>query len=173
RLRQPRRRRSPHHHRARADPDSGRGRGHGGHRRHLPHQRLRVGDGSSRIEEDSRPRMAVQEQVHEPQEHRVAHLYHAQNPEEGLGPGGDDTMRALKRNTLLASVLALAALAIVIACNSNGDNPNHSDTIIQVLSVTPVSSDPTNTAVSDSATIMLKAIPRNPTATTFFNDVTF
>jgi hypothetical protein len=65
------------------------------------------------------------------------------------------------------------ALAAVMACGKVGDNPNHSDSIIEVLSVTPVSSDPTNTAVSDSTTMMLKAQPRNPSATTFFNDVTF
>jgi Thrombospondin type 3 repeat len=82
-------------------------------------------------------------------------------------------MVALKNNTLLASVLALVALAAVIACGEVGNNPNHSDTVIEVLSVSPVSSDPTNTAVSDSTTIMLKALPRNENATTFFNDVTF
>src|SRR4029450_910075 len=36
---------------------------------------------------------------------------------------------------------------------------------------TPVSSDPTNVAASDSTTMVLKAQPRNPNATTFFNDV--
>jgi len=82
-------------------------------------------------------------------------------------------MLALKRNSLLASVLALVTLVAVIACNQVGNNPDRSDTVIEVLSVTPVSSDPTNTAVSDSTTIMLKALPRNPDATTFFNDVTF
>jgi len=82
-------------------------------------------------------------------------------------------MLALKRNSLLASVLALVTLVAVIACNQVGNNPDNSDTIIEVLSVSPVSSDPNNTAVSDSTTIMLKALPRNPGATTFFNDVTF
>ena len=82
-------------------------------------------------------------------------------------------MLALKRNSLLASVLALFALAAVIACSSVGNNPDESDTVIEVLDVTPVSSDPTNTAVSDSTTITLKALPRNELATTFFNDVTF
>jgi hypothetical protein len=82
-------------------------------------------------------------------------------------------MSALKKNTLLAAVLALAALAAVIACGDLGNNPDHSDTIIEVVSTSPVSSDPTNTAVSDSTTIVLKALPRNEAATTFFNDVTF
>ena len=82
-------------------------------------------------------------------------------------------MLALKRNSLLASVLALFALAAVIACSSVGNNPDGSDTVIEVLEVTPVSSDPTNTAVDDSTTITLQALPRNPGATTFFNDVTF
>jgi len=82
-------------------------------------------------------------------------------------------MLVLRKNTLLASVLALVALVAVIACSSVSNNPDNSDTIIEVLSVSPVSSDPNNTAVSDSTTIMLKALPRNPDATTFFNDVTF
>lgn len=82
-------------------------------------------------------------------------------------------MLALKRNSLLASVLALFALAAVIACSSVGNNPDGSDTVIEVLEVTPVSSDPTNTAVDDSTTITLQALPRNELATTFFNDVTF
>jgi hypothetical protein len=82
-------------------------------------------------------------------------------------------MLALKKNTLLAAVLALVALAAVIACGEVGNNPDNSDTVIEVLSTTPVSSDPTNTAVSDTTTIMLKAQPRNENATTFFNDVTF
>lgn len=82
-------------------------------------------------------------------------------------------MLALKRNSLLASVLALVALAAVIACSSVGNNPDGSDTVIEVLEVTPVSSDPSDTAVSDSTTITLKAVPRNELATTFFNDVTF
>ena len=82
-------------------------------------------------------------------------------------------MLALKRNSLLALLLALVALAAVIACSSVGNNPDESDTVIEVLAVTPVSSDPTNTAVSDSTTITLKALPRNELATTFFNDVTF
>lgn len=82
-------------------------------------------------------------------------------------------MLALKRNSLLASVLALFALAAVIACSSVGNNPDGSDTVIEVLEVTPVSSDPTNTAVDDTTTITLQALPRNELATTFFNDVTF
>ena len=82
-------------------------------------------------------------------------------------------MLVLRKNTLLALVLALVALVAVIACSSVGNNPDQSDTLIEVLSVAPVSSDPTNTAVSDSTTIMLKALPRNPDATTYFNDVTF
>jgi hypothetical protein len=82
-------------------------------------------------------------------------------------------MLALNRHTLLGSLLAFVALVAVIACGELGNNPNHSDTIIEVVSVSPVSSDPTNSAVSDSTTMELKALPRNPGATTFFNDVTF
>ncbi len=82
-------------------------------------------------------------------------------------------MRALKNHIPLALVLALAALAAVIACNTVANNPDRSDTVIEVIAVTPVSSDPTNTAVSDSTTITVKAVPRNPNATTFFNDVSF
>lgn len=82
-------------------------------------------------------------------------------------------MLVLRKNTLLASVLALVALVAVIACSNVSNNPDNSDTIIEVLSVSPVSSDPNNTAVSDSTSIMVKALPRNPDATTFFNDVTF
>jgi len=82
-------------------------------------------------------------------------------------------MLALKRNSLLASVLALVALAAVIACSSVGNNPDGSDTVIEVLDVTPVSSDPTKGTVNDSTTITLMAIPRNDLATTFFNDVMF
>jgi hypothetical protein len=81
-------------------------------------------------------------------------------------------MPALKNSTLLASLLAVVALVAVIACGEVGNNPSHSDTVIEVTSVTPVSSDP-STTTSDSATISLKAVPRNPGATTFFNDVTF
>jgi len=82
-------------------------------------------------------------------------------------------MLALKRNSLLASVLALVTLVAVIACNQVGNNPDHSDTIIEVLDVTPVNSNPAATTVDDSTTIKLKAVPRNDLATTFFNDVTF
>ncbi len=83
-------------------------------------------------------------------------------------------MPALKRNTLLASVLALVALAAVIACNNVADNPGNSDTYVQVLSVTnPVVSNIAATTVDDAATLSLQAQPRNPGATTFFNDVTF
>jgi len=82
-------------------------------------------------------------------------------------------MLALKRNSLLASALALVALAAVIACSNVGNNPDSSDTVIEVLDVTPVSSDPTNTSVDDATTITLRAVPRNELATTFFNDVTF
>jgi len=82
-------------------------------------------------------------------------------------------MIVLKRNSLLASLLALVALAAVVACNEVGNNPDGSDTVIEVLDVTPVNSDPTAAAVSDSTTITLKALARNDQATTFFNDVTF
>jgi len=61
----------------------------------------------------------------------------------------------------------------VIACSQVGNNPDRSDTVIEVLSVTDVNSDPTATTVDDSTTITLKALPRNEQATTFFNDVTF
>jgi hypothetical protein len=80
-------------------------------------------------------------------------------------------MFALKRDVLRALVLASIALGAVIACNNVADNPTHSDSVIQVMSATPVSSDPTNAAVSDSTTMVLQAQPRNPGATTFFNDV--
>ncbi len=82
-------------------------------------------------------------------------------------------MPALKKNRLLASVLALVALAAVVACNNVADNPGNSDTFVEVLSATPVTSNTTATTVSDSTTLSLQAQPRNPNATTFFNDVTF
>src|SRR5262245_5776319 len=80
-------------------------------------------------------------------------------------------MFALKKDVLRALVLASIALGAVIACNNVADNPSHSDSVIQVVNATPVSSDPTNLAVSDSTTMLLQAQPRNPGATTFFNDV--
>ena len=82
-------------------------------------------------------------------------------------------MHASRKNSLLASVLALVALVAVIACNSVSNNPDRSDVLIEVLATPLVSSDPTNTAVSDSATITVQSVPRNPGATTVFNDVTF
>ena len=81
-------------------------------------------------------------------------------------------MFALKQDVLRALVLASLALGAVIACNDVANNPDNSDSVIEVLSATPVSSDPTNAAVSDSTTMVLQAQPRNPQATTFFNDVT-
>jgi hypothetical protein len=81
-------------------------------------------------------------------------------------------MLALKKDALRALVLALGALAVVLACNNAVDDPSQSATLIEVVSATPVSSDPTS-AVDDSTTMVLKAQPRNPSATTFFNDVTF
>jgi hypothetical protein len=80
-------------------------------------------------------------------------------------------MFALNRDGLRILVLASVALGAVIACNDVADNPDHSDSVIEVVSATPVSSDPTNVATSDSTTMVLKAQPRNPNATTFFNDV--
>jgi hypothetical protein len=80
-------------------------------------------------------------------------------------------MFALNRDGLRILVLASVALGAVIACNDVADNPDHSDSVIEVVSATPVSSDPTNVAASDSTTMVLKAQPRNPNATTFFNDV--
>jgi len=80
-------------------------------------------------------------------------------------------MFALKRDVLRALVLASVALGAVIACNDVAHNPDHSDSVIEVVSATPVSSDPTN-PVDDSTTMVLRAQPRNPSATTFFNDVT-
>jgi hypothetical protein len=80
-------------------------------------------------------------------------------------------MFAVNRDALRALVLASVALGAVIACNDVADNPDHSDSVIQVVSATPVSSDPTNTAASESTTMLLAAQPRNPGATTFFNDV--
>ena len=80
-------------------------------------------------------------------------------------------MFAVKRDTLRALILAAVALGAVIACNDVADNPDHSDSVIMVVSATPVSSDPTNAAVSDFTTMTLQAQPRNPGATTFFNDV--
>jgi hypothetical protein len=82
-------------------------------------------------------------------------------------------MHASRKNSLLASVLALVALVAVIACNSVSNNPDRSDVLIEVVAAPLVSSDPTNTAVSDSATITVQSVPRNPGATTVFNDVTF
>ncbi|HEV8336977.1 MAG TPA: thrombospondin type 3 repeat-containing protein [Candidatus Polarisedimenticolia bacterium] len=82
-------------------------------------------------------------------------------------------MHASRKNSLLASVLALVALVAVIACNSVSNNPDRSDVLIEVVSTPLVSSDPTNTAVSDSANITVQSVPRNPGATTVFNDVTF
>ncbi|HMC81736.1 MAG TPA: thrombospondin type 3 repeat-containing protein [Candidatus Polarisedimenticolia bacterium] len=82
-------------------------------------------------------------------------------------------MIALKRNSLLAAVLVVVALVAVIGCSKVGNNPDRSDSVIEVLDVSPVSSDPTNTAVSDSTTISLKVQSRNENATTFFNDVNF
>jgi len=82
-------------------------------------------------------------------------------------------MHASRKNSLLASVLALVALVAVIACNSVSNNPDRSDVLVEVVSAPLVSSDPTNTAVSDSATITVLSVPRNPGATTVFNDVTF
>src|SRR5262245_8559055 len=81
-------------------------------------------------------------------------------------------MFALKRDVLRALVLASLALGAVIACKHVANNPDNSDSVIEVVSATPVSSDPTNAAVSDSTTMVLQAQPRNPNATTFFNDVT-
>lgn len=81
-------------------------------------------------------------------------------------------MFAVKQDAIRALVLAAVALGAVIACNDVADNPDHSDSVIQVVSATPVSSDPTNAAASDSTTMVLAAQPRNPGATTFFNDVT-
>jgi len=81
-------------------------------------------------------------------------------------------MFAVKRDAVRALVLAAVALGAVVACNNVADNPDHSDSVIQVVSATPVSSDPTNAAVSDSTTMVLMAQPRNPNATSFFNDVT-
>ena len=81
-------------------------------------------------------------------------------------------MFALRRDVLRALVLASVALGAVIACNDVANNPDNSDSVIEVVSATPVSSDPTNAAVSDSTTMVLMAQPRNPNATTFFNDVT-
>jgi hypothetical protein len=80
-------------------------------------------------------------------------------------------MFALNRDGLRILVLALVALGAVIACNDVADDPDHSDSVIEVVSATPVSSDPTNVAQSDSTTLVLKAQPRNPNATSFFNDV--
>jgi hypothetical protein len=80
-------------------------------------------------------------------------------------------MFALNRDGLRILVLASVALGAVIACNDVADDPDHSDSVIEVVSATPVSSDPTNVATSDSTTMVLKAQPRNPNATTFFNDV--
>src|SRR4029450_12565968 len=80
-------------------------------------------------------------------------------------------MFALNRDGLRILVLASLALGAVIACNDVADDPDHSDSVIEVVSATPVSSDPTNVAASDSTTMVLKAQPRNPNATTFFNDV--
>jgi hypothetical protein len=80
-------------------------------------------------------------------------------------------MFALNRDGLRILVLASVALGAVIACNDVADDPGHSDSVIQVVSATPVSSDPTNVATSDSTTMVLKTQPRNPNATTFFNDV--
>jgi hypothetical protein len=81
-------------------------------------------------------------------------------------------MFAVKKDVLRALVLASIALGAVIACNNVADNPTHSDSVIQVMSASPVSSDPSNAAVSDTTTMVLQAQPRNPGATTFFNDVT-
>jgi hypothetical protein len=80
-------------------------------------------------------------------------------------------MFALNRDGLRILVLASVALGAVIACNDVADDPDHSDSVIEVVSATPVSSDPTNVAASDSTTMVLMAQPRNPNATTFFNDV--
>jgi hypothetical protein len=80
-------------------------------------------------------------------------------------------MFALNRDGLRILVLASVALGAVIACNDVANDPDHSDSVIQVVSATPVSSDPTNVATSDSTTMVLKTQPRNPNATTFFNDV--
>jgi hypothetical protein len=80
-------------------------------------------------------------------------------------------MFALNRDGLRILVLASLALGAVIACNDVADDPDHSDSVIEVVSATPVSSDPTNVAASDSTTMVLMAQPRNPNATTFFNDV--
>jgi len=77
-------------------------------------------------------------------------------------------MFPLKKNILLAAVLAFVA---VQACSKVGNNPERSDSVIEVLKVTPVTSDPTNMAEDDSTTMTLQAQPRNPGATTFFNDV--
>ncbi len=81
-------------------------------------------------------------------------------------------MSPLKRNSLLAAALAMVALAAVIGCSKVGNNPERSDTVIEVTSITAVSSDPT-IAVDDSTTMSLLAQPRNGAATTFFNDVSF
>jgi hypothetical protein len=81
-------------------------------------------------------------------------------------------MFALKRDVLRVLVLASVALGAVIACNDVANNPDDSDSVIEVISATTVNSDPNNAAVSDSTTLTLAAQPRNPGATTFFNDVT-
>ena len=81
-------------------------------------------------------------------------------------------MFAVKKDVLRALVLASIALGAVIACNNVADDPTHSDSVIQVVSASPVSSDPTATTVSDTTTMVLQTQPRNPGATTFFNDVT-
>ena len=80
-------------------------------------------------------------------------------------------MFALKSDAMRSLVLASLALGAVIACNNVAHNPDHSDSVIEVVSATPVSSDPSNTSASDSTTLVLRAQPRNPNATTFFNDV--
>ncbi len=81
-------------------------------------------------------------------------------------------MFALKRDVLRVLVLASVALGAVIACNDVANNPDDSDSVIEVVDATIVNSDPNNAAVSDSTTLTLAAQPRNPGATTFFNDVT-
>ena len=81
-------------------------------------------------------------------------------------------MIALKRETLRALVLASVALAAVLACNSAVDDPSQSDTMLQVATITAVSSDPTATTVSDSTTLTVKGVSRSGSSSSLFGDVT-
>jgi hypothetical protein len=80
-------------------------------------------------------------------------------------------MLGAHRNLRISRLLALGALFALLGCSTLSNNPDRSDTILEVVSVTPVSSDPTATTVDDTTTIVVKAVPRNPAATTVFNDV--